>query len=419
MQTSPRGIFYGWIIVAIAVVITAMGVGLMFSLGIFMDPLEVAFGWGRSQIASASLVGWIAFGCASLCFGVLSDRLGTRVVVMIGGIMFTVGMLALSQMWALWHLYVFYGLLIGGGVGAFLVPLTSTVTRWFNRRRALMIAVTNCGVGLGGTLFAPLTRYLVMSYGWRAAFALYALLVGVVILPLALLIRDRPQDIGLQPFGGEPVASSDAPPVSNVTFRTVLSTPAFWIIACVHMLCCAAHSGPIFHMVSAAIDSGVTKLAAATVFSSASLASVVGRIGTGLLADRFGSKNILVAWLCMQALAVVLYILPRDYPSFTLLAIYFGISYGGVMPLYAVVSRDVFGERAMGASYGGIFLLSSFGMGLGPWIGGQLFDSTGTYRMMYLLSFLYGSAGAILALWLRAPRPQPPVVMHAQPMATS
>jgi MFS family permease len=416
---SKQRCFYGWVIVAAAMVIIAIGVGLMFSLGIFMEPLELALGWGRGQIARASLFGWIAFGLASFGFGTLSDRIGSRVVVMIGGMIFGSGMFVLSQMQDLWQLYLAYGLLIGGGTGAFLVPLTSTVTRWFNHRRALMVALTNCGIGLGGTLFAPLTRYLVMSYGWRAAFMFYACLVWVVIVPLAWLVRNRPQDLGLQPLGGRVGASPRAPVAVNISFCEVLRTPAFWIIAFVHFLCCAAHSGPIFHMVSAVIDVGVTKMAAATIFSSASLASIFGRVGTGLLADRVGSKTVLVTWLFMQALAVVFYLFPRDYWSYTLLAVYFGLSYGGVMPLYAVVTRDVFGERAMGASYGGIFFLSCIGMGLGAWVGGQLFDSTGTYRMMYMLSFLYGGAGAILALWLRAPRPQDPVVMRPQPVAAS
>lgn len=419
MQVTQQQFFYGWIIVAVAIIIIALGVGLMLSLGIFMQPLEMAFGWGRGQIAGASLFGWVAFGVASFLFGALSDRLGTRFVVMLGGLMFGAGMLALSRIQVLWHLYVLYGFLIGGGIGAFLVPLTSTVTRWFTRRRALMVAVTNCGIGIGGTFFAPLTRYLVMAHGWRTAFAIYGLLVWVVILPLTLLLRNRPQDIGLQPLGGAPIDVPQTPPVAEATLRNILQTPAFWIIALVHLLCCAAHSGPIFHMVSAAIDAGVGTLAAATILSSASLASIAGRIGTGILADRFGSKTILVTWLFMQALAVVLYLFVGNYSSFTLLGVYFGLSYGGVMPLYAVVSRDLFGDRAMGASYGGIFFLSCIGMGLGAWGGGRLFDHTGTYETMYILSFLYGSAGAILALWLRAPRPQSPMAIQPQPMATS
>jgi MFS family permease len=171
-------------------------------------------------------------------------------------------------------------------------------------------------------------------------------------------------------------------------------------------------------MVSRVIDAGVPKLAAATVFSWASLASIVGRIGTGVLAERWGSKPVLIAWLFMQASAVLIYVFPRDYGSFTALAVYFGFSYGGVMPLYAVVARELFGARAMRASYGGIFFISCIGMGLGAWIGGWVFDYTGTYQLMYVLSFLYGSAGAILVLWLRAPGPQWPAPVQAQPAAT-
>ncbi len=416
MQMAQRGgLFYGWIVVGASIICAAITMGLMFSLGVFMEPLELTFGWGRGDIARASLFGWIAFGLGSFGFGALSDRLGTRYVVAIGGVMFGCGMLALSRMQSLWQLYLIYGLLIGGGNGAFLVPLTANVTRWFNLRRAIVVALTNGGIGLGSTLIAPATRYLVTLYGWRMACVVFAVLAWVVILPVSRLILNRPEDVGLQPYGGDAETASNAPPDVNFAFRQILRSPAFWVISVVHFLCCAAHSGPIFHMVSRVIDAGVPKLAAATVFSWASLASIAGRVGTGVLAERWGSKTVLVAWLFMQALAVILYLFPEGYGSFTTLAIYFGITYGGVMPLYAVVAREMFGARAMGASYGGIFFISCIGMGLGAWIGGQVFDHSGTYQMMYMLSFLYGSAGALLALWLRAPRPQPPVVVQPQP----
>jgi MFS family permease len=412
-----EGLFYGWVVVGASIVAAAITMGLMFSLGVFMEPLELTFGWGRGAIARASLFGWISFGLSSFGFGALSDRIGTRYVVMIGATMYGVGMLALSRMQSLWHLYLIYGLLIGGGNGAFMVPLTSTVMRWFYYRRAIIVALTNAGIGLGSTLIAPLTRYLVTLYGWRTTCIIFAALASGIILPVATLILNRPQDIGLLPYGGGAQTSPHTAPEVNSAFGQVLRSPAFWIIAFVHFFCCAAHSGPLFHMVSLVIDAGVTQLAAATVFSWAGLASIVGRVGTGVLAERWGSKTILVAWLFMQASAVLLYVFPRDYGSFTALAVYFGLSYGGVMPLYAVVAREFFGERAMGASYGGIFFISCIGMGLGAWIGGQVFDRTGTYQMMYVLSFLYGSAGAVLALWLRAPGPQRPVPVPVQPAA--
>jgi sugar phosphate permease len=409
MQIARRqGLFYGWIIVAAALAIIALGMGFMFSLGVFMEPLENALGWSRGQIAQANLYGWVAFGVSAFGFGLLSDSLGTRVVVRIGAGMLGLGLLGLSQMQHLWHFYLLYGLLIGGAVGAFNVPLTSLVTRWFVTHRGLAVALTNCGVGVGGLLCAPLSRSLIMSFDWRATFFVYGLLAWVVMIPLTLLLRERPQDIGLQPYGETAATAPETPArvAAPYTFSKVLTLPAFWVIALVHFFCCAAHSGPIFHMVSAVIDVGVDKLAAATVFSISSFASLPGRLGTGLLADRFGSKNILVTWLMMQATAVILYLTVRNFTGFAMLGLYFGIAYGGVMPLYAVVAREYSGARTLGASYGAIFGLSCLGMGLGGWLGGLLFDSLGTYNSLYVLSFLFGAAGAGLAFWLREPGPQ-------------
>jgi sugar phosphate permease len=417
MQIARRqSVFYGWILVVTALIIVALGMGLMFSLGIFMEPLESTLGWSRGQIAQANLYGWMAFGIFSFTFGLLSDRVGTRGVVRMGAAMLGCGMIGLSQMSRLWHFYLLYGLLVGGAIGAFTVPLTSMITRWFIKHRGFAVALANCGIGVGGVLFAPLSRWLVTSLGWRATFFFYGLLVWAVVLPMALLLRDRPQDIGLLPYGEASTETPAAPAMATTpyTFTQVLAIPAFWIIALVHFFCCAAHSGPIFHMVSAVIDAGVDKLAAATVFAVSSFASLFGRIGTGLLADRFGSKNILVTWLMMQATAVILYLFVGNFVGFATLGLYFGISYGGVMPLYAVVARDYFGSRALGASYGAIFGLSCLGMGLGAWLGGRLFDSFGTYATLYVLSFLFGSAGALLAFWLRAPEQQYPASVIPQ-----
>jgi sugar phosphate permease len=417
MRTAQRqGVFYGWILVVTSLTIVALAMGLMFSLGIFMEPLESTLGWSRGQIAQANLYGWLAFGIFSFTFGLLSDRIGTRHVVRMGTAMLGCGMLGLSQMSQLWHFYLLYGLLVGGAIGAFTVPLTSMITRWFVKHRGLVVALANCGIGVGGALFAPLSRSLIMAVGWRATFFFYGLLVWAVVLPMTLLLRDRPQDMGLLPYG-ETAAEPTATPViaaAPYTFTQVLTIPAFWIIAFVHFFCCAAHSGPIFHMVSAVIDAGVDKLAAATVFAVSSFASLFGRVGTGLLADRFGSKNILVTWLMMQATAVLLYLFVSNFVGFATLGLFFGISYGGVMPLYAVVARDYFGARALGASYGAIFGLSCLGMGLGAWLGGRLFDSFGTYTGLYVLSCLFGSAGALLAFWLRAPQRQYPVTVIPQ-----
>jgi MFS family permease len=142
----------------------------------------------------------------------------------------------------------------------------------------------------------------------------------------------------------------------------------------------------------------------APVFALAGLASIPGRIATGLLAERFGSKPILVLWLAAQATAIVLYLVVESLVGFVLLALFFGISYGSVMPLYALVTRDFFGARALGASYGAIFFLSCLGMGVEAWVGGRVFDSFGTYQMIYLVSGAASALGAVLVVMLRPPR---------------
>jgi sugar phosphate permease len=227
---QQEGLFYGWVVVGASIVAAAITMGLMFSLGVFMEPFELTFGWGRGEIARASLFGWTTFGLASFGFGALSDRIGTRYVVMIGGLMYGVGLLALSRMQSLWHLYLIYGLLIGGGNGAFLVPLTSTVMRWFDHRRAIVVALTNAGIGLGSTLIAPLTRYLVSLYGWRPTCVIFAALASGVILPVATLILSRPQDIGLQPYGGKAPTSPHHVQVPLSTFSAALHTPGLSFI---------------------------------------------------------------------------------------------------------------------------------------------------------------------------------------------
>jgi MFS family permease len=172
-------------------------------------------------------------------------------------------------------------------------------------------------------------------------------------------------------------------------------------------------------MVSAVIDTGIDKMAAASIFALASLASVPGRVGTGLLADRFVSKVMLVTWLALQAIAIALYLCIGGFGGFALLAVLFGLSYGGVMPLYALVAREFFGAQAMGASYGGVFMLSCIGMGLGAWFGGWIFDSLQTYEMMYILGGLSSAMGAVLATQLRTPQRQQVWLSRAQPQQVS
>ena len=182
----------------------------------------------------------------------------------------------------------------------------------------------------------------------------------LVIIPAALLVRNPPAAAA----AAAPAAAAAAGP--DLTIGQVVRTPQFAAIAFTHFACCAAHSGPIFHMVTHAIDRGVPAMAAATVLSAAGLASLSGKIGCGIFADRVGAKRTLVAGLALQAVAISLYLFTGGLGSFYALALMFGFAYGGVMPLYAIVVREYFGERLMGTVFGAVSLAATLGMALGP-----------------------------------------------------
>ena len=406
---SQRGLYYGWIVVGASAAIVCIGMGTLFSLGVFLKPMADTMGWSRGAISSVALLNWIAMGLGSFLWGALSDRIGTRAVAVAGGLLLGLGLVLSSQVQALWQLYVTFGFLVGFAVGAFYAPLTSTATKWFTARRGLAVALVSSGIGVGILVIAPLARALTSLWDWRVALLVLGDLAWLVVVPVALVIREQPAEGTAGPPDGL------ARPGREYSTREVLATPQFWAIALTHFACCAAHSGPIFHMVTHATDQGIGAMAAATALGVSGMASIVGRLGGGVLADRVGIKPTLLAGLALQAAMVVLYLIVRDVGLFYALSIVFGVAYGGVMPLYALVTREYFGERVMGAAYGAVFLVSTLGMGIGSYAGGWLYDRLGSYAWLYGGSFVVGALAIVLALTFR--RPHPVGVLTPAPVA--
>jgi MFS family permease len=386
-----------WVLLAAAVVVVALSLGTILSLGVFLAPIQGATGWSRTDISAVALLSWVTLGIGSFLWGVLSDRSGPRVVVGAGGLLLGLGLVLASQATALWQFTLAYGGLVGFAVGAFYAPLTSTVSNAFHANRGLALGLVSAGGGLGTVALAPLGRWLITEYGWRTAMLLLGDLAWLTMVPLALVVRDAP---------AEPAApaSAGARPEPDLGLLQIGRTPQFWIIALTHFTCCVAHSGPIFHMVANATDHGVAQMAAAAVFGVSSLASIGGRIASGFLADRLGSKPTLVALLSLQAPAILLYVFARETASFYAIALVFGVAYGGVMPLYALLTRESFGARAMGGAYGAIYMLQAIGMGLGAFAGGWLYDRLGGYGWSFATAAAIGAAAVLIALMLRAPR---------------
>jgi len=391
---AQRSVSYGWTVVAASATIIGLGMGVLFSLGVFLTPIERSMGWSRGAISAVALVNWIAMGLGSFGWGALSDRIGGRGVALAGGFLLGLGLVLSSEAQTLWQFYVTFGVLVGFSVGAFYAPLTSTATKWFTARRGLAVALVSSGIGVGILLVSPLARALTSAWDWRIAMLVLGDLAWLVIIPAALLIRDDPDD------AAAPGAGAPEPAYSRAQ---VLRAPQFWAIALTHFACCAAHSGPIFHMVTHATDQGVPAMAAATALGASGLASIAGRIGGGLIADHLGVKRTLIGGLVLQAAVIAAYLLAREAWTFYALAVVFGTAYGGVMPLYALVTREYFGERVMGTAYGGVFFVSSLGMGIGSLAGGIVYDRLGAYAWLYLGSAVVAAMAVVLALTFRRP----------------
>jgi MFS family permease len=399
LMAEPAGsrFSYGWVVLAVSVVVVALGTGILFTLGVFLGPIVDAMGWSRGSVSAIAGANWIVMGIGSQLWGALSDRIGSRRVALLGGLVLGLGLVLSSRVIEVWQFYLTFSLIVGLGVGAFYAPLSATATRWFTTNRGLALGIVSSGIGIGILVTAPLSRWLIEQFGWRTAMLLLGDLAWVVIVPASLLLRNGPADVGAGSVGAPARGGSASP--------AIYGSPAFWAIALTHFACCAAHSGPIFHMVTYASDRGVSPMVAATILGASGFSSIAGRIGCGILADRFGAKRTLITGLILQAVMVLLYRFAVGVTTFYALAAVFGMAYGGVMPLYALIVRERFGERVMGRAYGGVFFISSLGMGLGSYAGGWFFDHLGSYAWLYLGSFLIGAAAAVLAFALRPPRP--------------
>jgi MFS family permease len=371
----------------------------MLTLSIFLQPITEAMGWSRSAIAMAAMLNFLCMGVGAFMWGALSDRYGTRTVVLCGGALLGLGMVLASRAESLLQFQLLFGVIVGVASGSFYAPLISTTAKWFTHNRSLAVALVSAGLSVGSTVMAPLSRWLISTYDWRTAMLVIGDLVWLVIIPAAFLVRN--------PTSAAAAARTTAVAGPELTIGQVVRTPQFAVIALTHFACCAAHSGPIFHMVTHAIDRGVPTMAAATVLSAAGLASLSGKIGCGIFADRVGAKRALVAGLALQAVAIGLYLFTSGLGGFYALALMFGFAYGGVMPLYAIVVREYFGERVMGAAFGAVSLAATLGMALGPWAGGWLYDALGSYGWMFIGSSAIGLGAVAIAFTFRPPRDVP------------
>jgi MFS family permease len=392
---------YRWVIVAAGAFMGCVAIGSIFSLPVFLQPMSAATGWSRTAISLAMTLDFVAMGVASFCWGMMMDRFGPRIVLLAGSSILGLGLVLASRSSTVEEFQLLYGVLVGVGGGAIFAPLMATVTGWFDRHRSLAVSLVSAGMGVAPMTVAPIAAELVSKYDWRFAQLLIGVAVWALLLPAAFLVRRAPDLLG-----GHAMRHAAEPQMS---VRAALTSPQFAVLALTYFLCCATHSGPLFHTVSYAVACGLSVTTAVSIYSVEGLSGLAGRIAFGLLGDRFGAKRTFVSGLLLQAAAVVCYYFAREQAEFYSVAVVFGFAYAGIMPLYAVLVRENFPLPIIGTVVGAASMASSLGMALGPLAGGVIFDAYGTYGRLYIGSSLIGLGAAIIMLLFRPARKLEPM----------
>jgi MFS family permease len=398
--TSSR---YGWVIVAAGAVITCVAMGAMFALPVYLQPMAEETGWSHAGISFAMTIGFVVMGIGGFLWGTLSDKIGPRPVVLMAAGLLGVGLFVASRATDLLVFQLAYGGLVGASGGAFFAPIIAATVGWFDKNRSLAVSLVSVGGGVAPMVMTPLASVLIGAYGWRTAMLSIAIAAVVIIIPTAFFIRRAPATAPSD-------AATPAETAKPSSIGAALRTPQFIVLAATFFLCCAAHSGPIFHTVSYAMICGASSLAAASIYSVEGVSGLFGRLIFGVLADKYGPRRVILGGLLLQAAGIYSYIYVSQLPHFYLLALVLGMAYGGVMPLYSVLARDYFSQSMMGTVLGAATMVSSIGMAFGPVGGGWLYDTFGTYHWLYIASGAVGLGAALMALAF-----PPPNKPHATP----
>jgi MFS family permease len=410
-------IFYGWIIVAVVFVTMGVGVNARTAFSLLFPPILAEFGWERGVTAGAFSFGFLVSAALSPSLGRLMDRRGPRVVIELGVLLIGTGLLLATQVTRPWHLYATLGVMVGGGsVCLGYTGQSLFLPDWFVRRRGLAMSLAFSGVGVGSMIILPWSQALIGRSGWRAACWALGLLVLLLLVPLNLLLRRRPQDLGLEPDGDRAAAGAAAARPSNVvdaawaavdwTLARASRTARFWWIASGYFLGLFAWYAVQVHQTKYLIEIGFTPGDAAWALGFVSLAGIPGQIALGWLSDRIGREWVWTVGALGFAICYATLLLLAASPTMPLLYVMViaqGMLGYGLTSVVGAIPAEIFQGRHYGSIFGTHMLSSIAGGAVGPWLTGVLYDRTGSYTLPFWIAIACCVVSAV-TIWLAAPR---------------
>jgi MFS family permease len=391
-----QGLHYAWIVAGITFLVLLVAAGVRAAPGVLIRPLEAEFGWDRGSISLAIAVSILAYGLGAPLSGGLIDRFGPR-RVMLGGLLLVVaGLVPLVALRDLWQLHLFWGIVTGVGTGAVGSVLGATVAlRWFRSHRGVVLGAFAAAASAGQLVFIPLLQWLVLEDGWRAAILAAAISGGVLVLPVLLLMRDRPADAGRVPFGDDgsaAEAAADAAEASRSTpLRVAVRSRDFQLLAASFFICGYTSNGLIgTHLIPHAVEHGFTEVTAASAVALMGTMNIFGTLASGWLTDRYDNRRLLAIYYGFRALSIAALPFILEVPWLMVFAVVYGLDWIATVPPTANLTARIYGRGSLGTIYGWIFFSHMLGAAIAAYLGGFFSDLLGDYHMVFISAALLG-----------------------------
>jgi MFS family permease len=395
-------IHYAWIVVGVTFVTLLVAQAIRSTPGLLTLPLEAEFGWDRASISLAVAISLVAFGLGGPLGGATLDRFGPRRVLIAGCALIAGGIWALTLVRELWQFYVVWGIVIGLGTGAAGNVVSGVVAhRWFRTHQGLVIGALGAAVSAGQLIFIPTIAQVLVTTGWRPAISILAVALVVVLVPLLFLMRDKPEDIGLRPYGEGAASKSQERSLDarGTPIRAALRTRDFWLLAGSFFVCGYTSNGLIgTHLIPHAVEHGFTEVTAAGAVALLGSLNIVGTLASGWLTDRYDPRKLLAFYYGFRATS--LFALPFIYELqwLVVFAVVYGLDWVATVPPTVNLTAARFGRASLGTLYGWIWFSHMMGAALAAYAGGFFRVLLGDYHLIFISAGVMGFIAVNLAL---------------------
>lgn len=416
-----RRIHYAWVVAAVTFLAMLASAGFRSTVGVFVVPFEDEFGWGRGQVSGAIALNLIFYGLVAPFAAAFVERVGLRKVMIFGLVAVGGGAGLTIAMTSLWQLNLLWGLVIGTATGAISIPLSAIVaSRWFVKRRGLVTGLLGASFATGNLVFLPLLAWLTDAFGWRWATALVAVAAAAFIPLILVLMRERPEDVGLLPYGADAPPPPPVPVTGNpfVTpfrvLRDAVRVRDFWLLAGTFFVCGWTTNGAVqSHFIPAAHDHGISEVTAAGLLAVIGVFDIVGSTASGWLTDRMDPRRLLFLYYCLRgtSLAALPFLLESTNLPLVAFAVVYGLDWVATVPPTIALTHEAFGRERAPVVFGWVFCSHMLGGAGAAWLAGTFREAFGDYIIAFtgagVLGVLAGFAALGIARGTHRTQPQP------------